>query len=447
MRTKDLTTVDLLLTEIDWLLICDPGMTVVKQGAVAVDGGTVVAAGSQRDLEARYRARETLPMSGHLVMPGLINTHVHAAMTLFRGIGDDLPLKTWLQEVIFPAEARHADDAFVELGTVLACAEMILGGTTTFCDGYFFEEAAARAAARAGIRAVLGQGVLDFPSPDLKDPSRARQRVEAFLDAARSWPPRLRPSLFCHAPYTCGPETLQWVKDLCRRQGLLFQIHVSETQWEVEEIETRYGRRPVFHLDHLGLLDPMTLCAHGVWLDPDEIALLAERGACLSHNVESNLKLASGVAPVPALIQVGVPVGLGTDGCASNNDLDLFSEMALTAKLHKATANDPTVCPARQVLRMATLDGARALGLSHAVGSLEPGKRADLIALRIDRPHLTPLYDPVSHIVYAARSSDVNHVWVDGRRVVQDGRLLTLDVPQLLCEAESVAVTVRSCGR
>jgi len=443
--TKDpTTTVDLLLTDIDRLVLCDPDMTVVERGAVAVSGGTIVAAGPCDALEACYRARQVVRLPGHLVMPGLVNTHVHAAMTLFRGIGDDLPLQTWLQEVIFPAEARHVDGAFVELGTALACAEMLLGGTTTFCDGYFFEEAAARAAARSGIRAVLGQGVLDFPSPDLEDPSRARDRVAAFLDAAGSWPETLRPSLFCHAPYTCGPETLLWVKDLCRRRGILFQIHVSETRWEVEEIEGRYGKRPVFHLDGLGVLDPLTLCAHGVWLDEDEIEILAERGAAVSHNVESNLKLASGMAPVPGLLRKGVPVGLGTDGCASNNDLDLFSEMALTARLHKAVTGDPTVCPAREVLRMATAHGARAVGLAHETGSLEPGKRADLVALRIDQPHLTPLYDPISHVIYAARSSDVHHVWVDGRQVVRDGRLLTLDVPEILREAERIAAAVRA---
>jgi 5-methylthioadenosine/S-adenosylhomocysteine deaminase len=418
--------VDVLLTNISWLVTCDEDMQCFRSGALAIDASRLIAVGPTDQVRQQFSGHE-LDLSGFLVLPGLINTHTHAAMSCFRGIADDLPLLRWLQEFIFPAEAANVNPDLVYWGTMLACVEMLKNGVTTFCDGYFFEEAAVHAASDCGIRAILGQGVLDFPTPDQPDPSRSRDRAEAFLHSFPKDADLLQPSIFCHAPYTCSGETLRWAKSLCRDRGILLQIHLSETAAEVKELAQKYGERPAFYLDRLGILDERTLCSHAVWLDPEEIELLAARKVRISHNAESNMKLASGVAPVPRMLAAGIKVGLGTDGCASNNNLDLFSEMDKVAKLHKVVHRDPVVCPAPQVLRMATLDGAVALGWDSAIGSLEVGKQADLIAIDLNQPHLTPLYHPESHLVYAVKGSDVRHVWIGGEQVVLDRQVLTTD--------------------
>jgi len=443
---KSLRPVDLLLGDADWVVTCDDNMSLVPGGALAVDKGVVIEAGSTDDLCNRYIGGREESLQGCLLMPGLVNTHVHAAMSCFRGLGDDLPLNRWLHEVVFPAERKHAKAEMVYCGTLLSAVEMLLDGVTTFCDGYFFEREAARAARDSGIRAVLGQGILDFPSPDQPDPSQARATAEAFLQGFPEGEERLRPSLFCHAPYTCGPETLRWVKDLCRERGVLFQIHLSETASEVEVLTDEYGVRPAHYLDNLGILDEGTLCAHGVWLDAGEISLLAERGAGISHNVESNMKLASGIAPLPEMLRAGVRLGLGTDGCASNNDLDLFTEMDRVAKIHKAVSGDPTVCTAREILALATRGGASILGRDRETGSLEAGRRADMIALDLNQPHLVPLYDPVSHLVYAAKGSDVRHVWIDGALVVRDREVLAVDVDKVMRDVSNLAESI-AAGR
>ena len=431
--------VDLLLLDAEWVVACDDTMTRIPSGGVAVKAGRIVAVGPSADLRRAFRGREEVDLSGHILLPGLVNTHTHAAMSVLRGIGDDLPLMRWLHEVVFPAEAACVSPDMVYRGTLLSCVEMLRSGTTTFCDGYFFEEQAARAVIEIGMRAVLGQGIIDFPSPDQPDPSRARERAEEFLDQFPTGCDRVRPSIFCHAPYTCGPQTLQWARALSRERSVLFQIHLSETRSEVDDIVNRYGARPAVYLDRLGVLGPEMLCAHAVWLDDAETALLAQRGVALSHNPESNMKLASGTAPVPEYLASGITVGLGTDGCASNNDLDLFSEMGTAARLHKVVRMDPTVCPAGNVLRMATLGGAKALGMENEIGSIEPEKQADLIALDIRRPHLTPVYDPVSLAVYCARGSDVRHVWVDGCRLVRDGEVMSVDVASVMNEVKRIA--------
>ena len=436
--------VDWLLFNADWLVACDSAMSRLRSGAVAIEGDRVTAAGPSGELRSLYRGRRELDLSGYLLMPGLINTHTHAAMSLFRGAGDDLPLNRWLEKIIFPLETAFVNPDSVYLGTLLSTVEMLKSGTTCFCDGYFFEESAARAAIDSGIRAVMGQGILNFPTPDLPDPANFQSRAEAFLSSFPDPTGRIRPSLFCHAPYTCGPAMLKHVKELCRSHKILFQTHLSETAGEVGEIIRRYGRRPGMHLDALGVLDELTLCAHGIWLSKDEILSIAKSGASVSHCPESAMKLGSGIAPIPDMISSGVTVGLGTDGCASNNDLDLFSEMSFAAKIHKVFRKDPLACPAEQVLRMATLGGASALGLGNETGSIEPGKKADLIALSLNQPHLMPMYDPVSHIVYAARGSDVRFVWVDGRQVLKDGRLLAVDEAEVLSEAKRMGLEIRA---
>jgi 5-methylthioadenosine/S-adenosylhomocysteine deaminase len=435
--------VDWLLFNIDWLVTCDAEMTRFASGAVAIEGDSLAAVGPSRELLNLFRGRVEADLRGYLLMPGLVNTHTHAAMSIFRGVADDMPLKTWLEEIIFPLENAFINPDSVYLGTLLSAVEMLKSGTTSFCDGYFFEESAARAALNAGIRGIMGQGVLDFPAPDLPDSSKFQSRAEAFLSNFPGDCGRVRPSLFCHAPYTCAPRTLTRIKELCRSHKILFQTHLSETAGEVEEIMNRYGRRPAMLLDSLGVLDELTLCAHGIWLSHDEIHSIARSGASISHCPESAMKLGSGVAPVPEMISLGVKVGLGTDGCASNNDLDLFSEIDFAAKVHKVFKNDPLACPAEQALRMATLGGASVLGLENEIGSIEPGKKADLIALSLNQPHLTPIYDPVSHIVYAARGSDVRFVWVDGQQIVKDGRVLSVDETEVISEATRMGLEIR----
>jgi len=439
-----LREVDWLLTDIDWIVTCNDSMDCIESGALAIEGDLLAAIGPTEKLKNEFSGRQQLSLKGYMVTPGLINTHTHGAMSCLRGLADDLPLQRWLNEVIFPTEARHASPDLVYWGTLLAAAEMLQNGVTTFCDGYFFEESAVEAAQEIGSRAVLGQGILDFPSPDQPDPKGARARAERFLNHFPKHSSLLRPSLFCHAPYTCGPETLQWVKRLCREHEILFQLHLSETAAEVSHLINTYGVRPAFYLDRLGILDDKTLCAHGVWLDDDEIELLARRRVGISHNVESNMKLASGVAPVPAMLRAGSRVALGTDGCASNNDLDLFSEMDKVAKLHKVFQYDPVVCSAPDVLKMATINAASVLGWQDKIGSLEVNKQADIVAIDITQPHLTPLYDPISHIVYAVKGSDVRHVWVGGKMVVANGHIQTLELAEVLREVTKIAEKIKN---
>lgn len=417
-------TVDLLISG-DWVLTLDPELGTMEGGTVAISGERIKDVGDRPRLESLYRPRRRIHVAGSVVLPGLINAHTHAAMTLFRGLADDLPLKTWLEEIIFPVEASTVSEELVYWGTLLACWEMIRAGITTFANGYFFEHRALDAVKKVGMRAVLAAGVLDFPAPSCQDPSLNVEHAIAFVNQARDEEP-VRPAIFCHAPYTCSPETLVKSKEACRAHGVPFFIHCAETRWEVEEIRSRYGTTPVRHLDRLGLLDRDTVLVHGVWVDEEEIRIVACRGCSVVICTESNMKLASGIPPVVSYLREGVPLGLGTDGPASNNDLDIFTEMDRTAKLQKLKEGNPTVMKAAEVLHMASAGGARALGFSD-VGLLEPGYHADLILVRTDRPHMQPLYNPVSQLVYSARSSDVEHVWIGGRHVLQNGRITTVD--------------------
>ncbi|MFO7970700.1 MAG: amidohydrolase, partial [Desulfobacterales bacterium] len=367
-----------------------------------------------------------------IIMPGLVNTHTHLPMTLFRGLADDLPLAQWLDEFIFPCEAKYLTPETVRLGTLVACAEMMLSGTTTCCDGYFFEDDVASAIYESGIRGVLGQGVIDFPAPGVPDPSdnikNAMRFVEKWLEVSHL----ITPSIFCHSPYTCSEATLKKAKAASDSKSLLFQIHAAEIKSEYVRIQTEQHTTPVKYLDSIGILDENTLMVHGIWLDDDDIEIISKRRSKVSHNPQSNMKLASGIAPVPSLLTAGVTVGLGTDGCASNNDLDLFREMDTAAKLHKVNLMDPTVMDAKTVLKMATIDGAKAIGVDKHIGSLEPNKQADVIIIDTLTPHLVPMYNPVSHIVYTAQGSDVRDVMISGRILVRNKNLLTLDLEDIL---------------
>ncbi len=369
---------------------------------------------------------------GGIIMPGLVNTHTHLPMALFRGLADDLPLSKWLNEYIFPAEANHIHSESVRIGALLSCAEMLLSGTTTCCDGYFHEDSVASAANEIGIRAILGQGVIDFPAPGVPKPENNVNNAITFIQKWKNISPLIIPSIFCHSPYTCSGATLKKAKDAAETEGVLFQIHVGETQDECLQIQTKHHTTPIKYLDKMGIINENTLLIHAVWMDDNDIEIIAKRRGSVSHNPESNMKLASGIAPVPALLKAGVTVGLGTDGCASNNNLDLFSEMDTAAKLHKVSAMDPMLMDAVTVLKMATIEGARSLGLHDITGSLEVGKQADVIILDTHKPHLVPVYNPVSHIVYAAQGSDVQDVIVNGRILVKDRKLLSVDLGHIL---------------
>lgn len=409
------------------LLTMEPDSQPLFQGYVAIQGSKIAAVGQAARYQDLPKATEAWNAGGNLVMPGLINCHSHAAMSLFRGFADDLPLDQWLYQHVFPAEARWVDFDFVHDGSCLAAAEMIRGGVTTVADAYFWETGARQAFAEAGMRAVVAQGVMDFPAPGVPEATDNLKVAQDFIDADSSKSDLITSTLFCHSPYTCSAATLQGAKEITRARNLPFFIHVAETRHEVEESRRRTGMSPVGWLDSQGLLDEKTVAVHVVWVDELDRQVLANRGVKLCHCPESNLKLASGIAPVADLLDRGLVVGLGTDGAASNNNLDLWGEMNLAAKLHKVAGLDPTVLPARKVLDMATLAGARVLGLEESIGSLSPGKEADLIIVELMQPHLTPLYDPYSHLVYAAGAGDVRETMVHGRWLLQDRRLLTLD--------------------
>jgi len=422
------------------LVTMDAQMRIIPSGWIGIRDGCIQAIETGAP---PADSPQSVDAAGGIVMPGLVNTHTHLPMTLFRGLADDLPLAEWLNDHIFPAEARFIRPDTVRWGTLLACAEMLLAGTTCCCGGYFLENDVARAVSETGMRAVLAQGVIDFPAPGVPDPAKNVDHAAAYAKYWLSESPRITPSIFCHAPYTCSDATLKSAKAVADELGLLLQVHVAETRQERERSIKEKGLSPVAHLDSLGLLDRRTLMAHCVWLDDRDIAIAADRGCAVAHCPESNMKLASGIAPVPAMRAAGIPVGLGTDGCASNNDLNLFGEMATAAKLHKAASGDPTVLGALDALKMGTIDGARAVGLDDSIGSLEIGKQADVVVLDTRAPHLTPMYHPESHLVYAAGGSDVRHVFVSGQSLVRDRRLLAMDIREIMDRVNTIALEIR----
>jgi len=425
----------------------DEGRRVIEDGAVAVRGGRIVAVGRRVDIARRFSAPEVIDAAGKAVIPGLINGHTHVPMVLFRGIADDLDLNEWLTKFIFPAEAKNVTEEFVRVGTQLGLAEMIRGGTTTYCDMYYFEDAIADETARAGVRGLLGETVIDFPVPDNKTWAEAMRYTEAFLSKWRGHA-LVTPAVAPHAPYTVSEEHLREVRAMSDRLGAAVVIHVSETRKEVDDISKQKGARPVEYLARIGFLSPRTVAAHTVHIDEAEIGLLKRHGVGSVHNPESNMKLASGVAPVPQMLRAGVLVGLGTDGAASNNDLSMWEAMDAAAKLHKLSSNDPRVVPAEDALALATIGGARALHMADRIGSLEEGKRADLVVVDLDELHQTPRYNIYSHLVYATKASDVRTVVIEGRVVMRDRRLLTLNEPLIKQKARLLRERVtRSLGR
>ena len=422
------------------LLTMSAKMEVMENAIIGIRGNHI----ARVDSNCRIQAHKTINAKGHLVLPGLINTHTHLPMVCFRGLADDLPLMDWLNHYIFPMEARFVTKEMVYDGAILAMAEMILSGTTTFCDGYFFENQIAEAAKFCGMRAIVSQGFADFATPD--NP-RFRKMMSAgirFVERWQSFAPMITPAFFCHSPYTCSPKTLKNVKEAAREAGILYLTHLLENKDETDTIEKRYGRKPVRHLLDLGVLDDQTIAVHCNWLDPEDITVFADLGVSVSHNPVSSMKLATGIAPVPQMLKQAVRVGLGTDGSASNNALDMFREMDAAAKLHKVISLDPTVMNAPSVLKMATLEGARVLGMENLIGSIETGKLADIIILDMNQPHLTPLYNPYSQLVYAARGADVKTSIINGKIVMENRHLLTIDMEKAINNVNQIASHISS---
>ena len=417
----------------------DSHNSIIEDGLVCVLGDSISYVGVHE--ERVFDAKMTIDANKGLILPGLINGHTHAAMSLFRGLADDLPLMEWLNNYIFPVESKMDAD-FVHTGALLACAEMIMSGTTTFCDMYLFEEETAKAAHKAGMRCLVGEVLYDFPSPNYGPLKKGFEYTESLI---RNWQddPLVNIAVEPHSLYTCSPKLLVEANRLAIENEVPLIIHVAETLSEVAQVKEKYGKKPFEHLDSLGLLGPHLIADHCVHLDESEIERMANNGVKAIDNPESNMKLASGISPVSTLISRGVTVGLGTDGCASNNNLDLFAEMDMAAKVHKVQAMDPTDMDALTVLRMCTIEGARALRLEHVTGSLEVGKKADIIIVDTNKPHLTPMYSPYSHLVYAARGNDVCHSIINGQAVMLDRKLINLDLDEIMARAIEKSIKVR----
>jgi 5-methylthioadenosine/S-adenosylhomocysteine deaminase len=425
---------DKLLINARWVVPVEPAGVALERHAVAVRGGVIEAVLPSAQAAQRFPDYARVDLPGHALIPGLVNAHTHAAMTLLRGIGDDLPLMRWLQEHVWPAESKHVSPQFVKDGTLIACAEMLRGGVTCMNDMYFFPEAALEAALESGMRAALGLIAVEFPTAYAADPDQYLAKGLALRDQWREHP-RLSFCLAPHAPYTVSDATFRKVAQLAAELDLPVHVHVHETVQEIDRSLAEHGERPLARLERLGLLGPGLIAVHAVHLEPAEIALLARHGSSVAHCPSSNLKLASGLAPVAALAAAGVNVALGTDGAASNNRLDLFQEMRSAALLAKAVAGDAAAMPAHAALRAATLGGATALGLDARIGSIVPGKAADLAAIEFDSLELQPAFDVVSHLVYVSGREHVTDVWVGGERVLEDRGLRRLELADLQARA------------
>ncbi len=416
------------------VITMDEKRRVLTDGGIAIAQGRILDVGIRAEIQKRYSASETIDATNKIIIPGLINGHTHIPMTLFRGLADDLDLQEWLTKYIFPAEAKNVTEEFVRVGTRLGLLEMIRGGTTTYCDMYYFEDAIAEETAKAGVRGVLGQTLIDFPAPDHKTFEAGLLYTEKFVERWQGHE-LIVPAIAPHAPYTVSEEHLKAARAFSDRTGAPIVIHVSETKKEVEDSIKAKGQRPVDYLKRIGFLNNKVIAAHVVWPSDQELTILKELGVGVIHNPQSNMKLASGVAPVPKMLAQGLLVGLGTDGAASNNDLNLWEEMDTTAKLHKVFSGDPKILSAQEAFEMATILGARALHLDKEIGSIEIGKRADIVIVYRHPLHQLPLANIYSDLVYATKATDVQTVLINGRVVMRDRQLLTLNQTEIKKQA------------
>lgn len=414
----------------------------INDGAIAVAGDQIVAVGERAAVLNAFSAKETIDAPQAIIMPGLINSHTHAAMTCFRGIADDMELMGWLNKYIFPAESRNVNPELAYWGSLLACAEMIKSGTTTFSDMYIFESQTARAAKEAGMRCLIGEVLYDFPSPSYKTPAEGLACAETLI---KTWAddPLVNIMVEPHSLYTCSPELLKASKRLADAYQVPLATHLLENMSEAKQLREKFGMHATLYLRNAGLLDERFIAFHCVVMNEEDIAIFADHGCKVVHNPESNMKLASGVAPISAMLKKGVCVGLGTDGCASNNNLDMFQEMDTAAKLEKSARLDPTVMSAETVLRMATVNGAKTLGMGDLVGTLEVGKKADILIIDTDKPHLTPMYDPYSHLAYAVNGSDVETVLINGKIVMRNRKLTTIDEHEVMVQVRRIAARIK----
>jgi 5-methylthioadenosine/S-adenosylhomocysteine deaminase len=421
----------------------DAAHTIIHDGSVAVRGDSIIAIGPSSEIEQHYSSAQVIDARGRLVLPGFINGHTHVPMTLFRGLRDDVTLDDWLRKYVFPAEAKNVTEDFVRWGTRLAAAEQIRAGVTTFADMYYFEDAVAEETKAAGMRGVLGETFIDFPAPDNKSEAQMLAYTEKFL---KRWQgdPLIRAAPAPHSIYTCSKKTLQDAAALARKYHAPILIHVAEMKKEWDDSEKQHGMSPVAYLNSIGVLGPDVVAAHCIYVDAADQKMLSEKHVGCVHNPSSNMMLASGVSPVPDMRTAGVAVGLGTDGPAgSNNDLDLMEEIDLAAKLAKITRMDPRALSAKDVVAMATIDGARALHMEKEIGSLETGKKADVVLISLDEPNAVPMYDIYSQIAYSLKASDVETLIIGGRVVMRDRKLLTVDEPAVIDKAREYGASVK----
>jgi len=437
--------IDLIITGRKALLL-DSENTCLDLASIAINAGEIVAVGHTETIEKQYRAKKTITAQDSLIMPGFVNCHTHASMTCFRGIADDLELMDWLNNYIFPAEAKNVNKDLAYWGSLLANAEMIKSGTTTFCDMYIFEDETARAAKAAGMRCLIGEVLFDFPSPNFKTPEEGLAYTRMLI---KRWQndPLINIIVEPHSLYTCSPTLLTAAKKLADDYYVPLGIHLLENKSEKEQLLQKYGQPAVSFLKEINYLNERLIAFHCVSLSDHDIKLFADHGCKISHNPASNMKLASGVAPVPDMLKAGITVGLGTDGCASNNNLDMIKEMSTAAKLHKVARLDPTVMNAQTVVRMATIEGAKALGMDKITGSLEVGKKADIIIIGLNEPHLTPLYNEYSHLVYAMSGADVDTVLVNGKIVMENRKLLTINEAEVMQKVREIAINIKNSLR
>ena len=433
-----------LIVEGDYLVTMDDDMNVIRNGAVAVDEGVIVAIGPADEINGEYSATERLDGDNRVVLPGLVNGHSHAAMTLLRGVADDLELMTWLNDYIFPAEVEFVDAEFVRIGTELACWEMIRGGTTTFVDMYYYPDAIASVVESCGMRAYISATVIGQRSPDAEGAEDSITKGLEFINRWQGRNSRITPVFGPHANYTLNEEQLRATREAANEAGVPISIHLSESPFELQYSKDTYGTTSIDFYESINFFDGLTIGAHVVWPTEEEIPILAERRVGVIHNPTSNMKIASGISPVTAMLRAGVRVGLGTDGAASNNDLDMWEEMRLAAFLQKVDRMDPTVLSASTVLKMATIGGAEAIGLGDSVGSLTAGKRADLIQVSFDDVHFVPTYDVISHLIYVADEQDVASTVVDGKVLMKDGEMLTIDTERVRQEATALAARIKA---
>ncbi len=428
----------------DYVVTMDNAGTVYEKGAIAIDQNLIVAVGPADDVLADYAADQTLDGTDRIVLPGLVNGHSHAAMTLLRGVADDLALMDWLNNYIFPAEVEFVDPEFVRIGTELACWEMIRGGTTTFVDMYYHPDTIAEVVDSCGMRAMISATVIDQRSPDAENAGDSIQKGNQFIERWLGKNDRITPIFGPHANYTLDAEQLSATRAAAMEYGVPISIHLSESPFEVQYSKDTYGTTSIDMLESIGFFEGPTIAAHVVWPTEEEIPTLAKRKVGVIHNPTSNMKIASGIAPVAAMLEAGVRVGLGTDGAASNNDLDMWEEMRLAALLQKVDRMDPEVLSATTVLSMATSGGATAIGLGDKTGSLEVGKRADLIQVAFDDVHHVPTYDVISHLVWVSDEQDVTSVVVDGRVLMNEGDMLTIDTGRVAAEADALAARIQA---